>query len=82
MPPLCLVLSLCDDDGTALLHIANGMKRNVFNTKCVASSNIEFYASSIITYIAILVLFTNSSNFQANGLNTALLAKKFNAKTL
>ena len=42
MPPLCLVLSLCDDDGTALLHIANGMKRNVFNTKCVASSNIEF----------------------------------------
>ena len=58
------------------------MKRNVSNTKCVASSNIEFYASSIITYIAILVLFTNSSNFQANGLNTALLAKNFNAKTL
>ena len=82
MPPLCLVLSLCDDDGTALLHIANGMKRKVFNTKCVASSNIEFYASSIITYIAILVLFTNSSNFQSNGLNTALLAKIFNAKTL
>ena len=82
MPPLCLVLSLCDDDGTALLHIANGMKRYVFNIKCNASSNIEFYASSIITYIAILVLFTNSSNFQANGLNTALLAKIFNAKTL
>ena len=84
---LCLVLSLCDDDGTALLHIANGMKRNVLTqivllVLILNSYVLLCYASSIITYIAISVLFTNSSNFQANGLNTALLAKIFNAKTL
>ena len=81
MPPLCLVLSLCDDDGTALLHIANGIKK-IFLTQNVLLVLILNSYSSIITYIAILVLFTNSSNFQSNGLNTALLAKIFNAKTL